>query len=399
VSAVEARGFGVYVHFPYCRKRCPYCDFATHARQSIPHERYARTVLAELEARAPLFAGRQAVSLYFGGGTPGLWRVESLARVLVALARRFASESRLEQLEITVECNPGELPLEQLEALRRAGVNRLSLGVQSLEPQHLVTLGRLHGAREPRQAVADARRAGFDNLSLDLMFGLPGQTLDELRRDLEGLLSLGPEHLSIYNLTIEPRTPFGALQRQGQLTVPDAEVAAAMYDLVRSTMQAHGFEHYEISNYARPGRRAVHNSLYWSGGEYLGLGSSAHSLRLRDDGVAERFASVRSVDEWFEAVPRLDPTRALEAGDPALTLYEELSVDVQEREALWLGLRLRDGIDCAAHARRFGGDPRQRYASTWERLRGDGLIEERDGRLRLTDSGLLFADEVGARLM
>lgn len=389
--------FGVYIHFPYCRKRCPYCDFATHARERIPHERYARAVLDELKARAPLYAGRTLRSIYFGGGTPGLWRVDCLAQVLTEIRATFATEED-SQPEITVECNPGELPDEQLHALRAAGVNRLSLGVQSLEPRHLVTLGRLHGTDEPRDAVRRARAAGFDNLSLDLMFGLPSQTLPELDRDLDGILGLGPEHVSIYNLTVEERTPFGAMQRAGTLLLPDTGLVAEMYELVDARARAAGYDHYEISNFARPSRRAVHNSLYWAGGEYLGLGSSAHSHRLLPDGRGERFATVRSVDDYLKLIDRAGSAPRL-ADDPALAMHEELAADALEREGMWLGLRLLDGVSRAIHAARHGADPAARHADELGRLVREGLIEITPELIRLTRRGVLFADEVGARFL
>jgi oxygen-independent coproporphyrinogen III oxidase len=385
--------FGVYIHFPYCRKRCPYCDFATHARERIPHEEYAEALLRELSVRAPLFAGRRAVSIYFGGGTPGLWKAECVARVLAAVKAAFDAQP---DAEITLEANPGELPLEQLEALRQAGISRLSLGVQSLQPRHLVTLGRLHGAEEPREAVANARRAGFDNLSLDLMFGLMGQTVDELDRDLDGLLALEPEHLSIYNLTVEERTPFGAMRREGTLVLPDSGVCADMFEQVRQRMESAGYQHYEVSNYARPGRRAVHNTLYWNGGEYLGLGSSAHSYR-RDQGAGERFATVRSVDDWFAQVPHMGGGPL--PSDPGLQLYERLDADALEREAMWLGLRLLDGVERGAHRDRHGADPAERHKGELDKLTREGLVEVSPDRVRLTRRGVLFADEVGARFI
>lgn len=385
--------FGVYIHFPYCRKRCPYCDFATHARERIPHEEYAAAVLRELQVRAPLFPGRRAASIYFGGGTPGLWKAECVAQVLAAVKNAFDA---LPDAEVTLEANPGELPYQQLASLRLAGVTRLSLGVQSLQPRHLHALGRLHGTEEPREAVANARRAGFDNLSLDLMFGLMGQTMDELDRDLDGLLSLEPEHLSIYNLTVEERTPFGAMKREGSLILPDSGICADMFERVRERMLAAGFEHYEISNYARPGRRAVHNTLYWQGDEYLGLGSSAHSYR-RQAGVGERFATVRSVDDWFAQVPRMGEGPIDK--DSGLQLYERLDAEALEREAMWLGLRLLDGIERSKHSEKHGRDPAERHAGELEKLAREGLVEVSADRVRLTRRGVLFADEVGARFI
>lgn len=387
--------FGVYVHFPYCRKRCPYCDFATHARERIPHERYADAVVHELGARRGLYAGRALRSVYFGGGTPGLWQPDCVERVLRAILAAFPEHHP--SLELTLEANPGELPLEQLVALRQAGINRLSLGVQSLEPKHLVTLGRLHGAVEPVSATANARAAGFDNLSLDLMFGLPGQTLAELDRDLDGMLEMGPEHLSIYNLTVEERTPFGAMQRAGTLKLPDSNVCADMFERVRERMSAAGYEHYEISNYAKPGRRAAHNSLYWNGGEYLGLGSSSHSHLRSPDGSSQRFSTVRSVDDYFDKVPAVSGDGPL-IHDPIVATHEIITPDAAEREALWLGLRLLDGVERKAHARRHGMDPVERHASEVARLVKEGLLDVGE-RLSLTQRGVLFADEVGARFL
>ncbi len=355
-----------------------------HARQKIPHDRYADAVVAVAERRALDFAGRRAVSLYFGGGTPGLWRADCIARVIEAIAVRFGAPS-----EITVEANPDDLPIDHLARLRDAGVNRLSLGVQSLQPRHLHSLGRLHGADEARRAVEDARAVGFDNLSLDLMFALPAQTMGELDKDLAGVLALEPEHLSIYNLTVEDRTPFGAMKRDGLMAFPEDGVAAEMYEIVIARLQRAGFDHYEVSSFCRPGRAAVHNTLYWTGGEYLGLGCSAHSHLRLPDGRGRRFANVRSVDKYF-AVP--------DGGDTTI-MSEELSADALEREAVWLGLRLMAGIDRAAHAALYGSDPVERHDHEVRRLKQEGLVEVTPERLRLTRQGLLFADEVGARFL
>ncbi len=380
--------FGVYIHFPYCLKKCPYCDFAIHVRKSIPHRRYADAVLRELALRADGFDGRGLVSIYFGGGTPGLWEPECIADVIGAIEARFAVGSGI---EVTVEANPEAMARGTLAALRQAGVNRLSLGAQSLDPHQLAALGRAHGAAEVRAAVEDARAAGFDNLSLDLIFGVPAQTLADLDRDLDGLLALAPEHLSVYNLTVEERTPFGAFQRAGTLKLPDAGLQADMFARVGERARAAGFEHYEISSYARPGRRAVHNSLYWSGGEWLGLGCAAHSFRRLPDGGGERTANLRSVDRFFAA---------LDAGGELTAERERLDEAALAREAIWLGLRmLGDGVDRARFAARFGADPIDRFAGEFARLGAEGLVEVDAARARLTARGALFADEVGARFL
>jgi oxygen-independent coproporphyrinogen-3 oxidase len=377
--------FGVYIHFPYCRKRCPYCDFAVHARQRIPHREYADAVVRELELRESLFAGRRLTSIYFGGGTPGLWQAESLGRVLAAVRDRFAPANPGQEMEVTVEANPDDLPREQLDGLRAAGVTRLSLGVQSLQPKHLHVLGRTHGSIDAAKAVENARASGFTNISLDLMFALPSQTLSELDADLDGVLALAPEHVSIYNLTVEERTAFAALARTGALLLPDSGVAAEMYERIDARLERGGFAHYEISSWARPGRRAVHNSLYWTGGEYLGLGCSAASFRRLPDGGGERFSTVRSVDKWLRA--------------PDVVQKETLDRVALEREAMWLGLRLVDGIERARHRQLHGVDPVDEHAQEIEKLLHEGFIGVTAEKLRLTRKGILFADEVAQRFL
>ena len=391
---------GVYVHFPYCKKRCPYCDFATFARDSIPHERYAAAVIGELDGRAPLFAARPLVSIFFGGGTPGLWHPSALGEVLAAIVGRLGS--RADELEITCEVNPGETSAEALAELRRAGVNRISFGVQSLDDRLLVTLGRIHDAEAARRAVAAARQAGFDNVSIDLMFAVPGQTLADLDRTLTGALALGTEHVSLYNLTIEAQTPYGQMVRDGRLEPPDPELSADMFDLCDRRLGEAGFEHYEVSNYAKPGRRARHNTLYWTLDDYLGLGSSAHSLR-RVGGTdparaAERFANVRSVDAYLEQSESGGPRPAPAEGDPTLSVYEMRTLEELAGEALWLGLRVSDGVDRAGYAREFGRDPLAGRESEAARLVEHGLLVVDAERLRPTPRGLLFADELAVRL-
>ncbi len=381
--------FGVYIHFPYCRKRCPYCDFAVHARKEIPHDRYAEAVVAELKLRAPLFEGRQAVSIYFGGGTPALWRPDCIARVIEEVRGTFTTKDA----EITVEANPDDLSREQLDGLRAAGVNRLSIGVQSLKASHLQVLGRLHGADESRAAMKHARAAGFENISLDLMYALPDQNMAELDRDLDGLLAMAPEHLSIYSLTVEERTAFFALKRAGKLTTPDNELSADMFERVRDRMEAAGFQHYEISAYARPGHRAVHNQLYWTSGEYLGLGCSAHSHR-RENGKGWRFSNLRSVDRYLPALAKSAGTLQ----DPLVDTLEELDKAALEREALWLGLRVIDGIDRVQFASLYGADPAVRFSGAIDKLASAGLVEVSE-RIRLTRRGVLLADEVGAMIL
>ena len=409
-----AAEFGVYVHFPFCASRCPYCDFATEARATLPHEAYADAVIAEVHARAPDFAGRTLRSIYFGGGTPGLWRVDRVVAVIAAiheaLAPGGAPHGPSATMEVTLEMNPGDAEAAGLAALRAGGVNRLSLGVQSLDDDELHLLGRRHGRAEALDAYRVARAAGFEDLACDLIFGLPGQPLERFRRTLDEVCGLGPEHVSVYNLTVEEGTPFGAQARAGRLRLPDQGLQVDMYELARERLAAAGLRHYEVSNFARPGREAVHNGLYWRGAEYLGVGAAAHSLRLlptsggtagpgapagRDATaaaaqVAERRANPRDPDAYMAdaRAGRLQPASV-----------EKLDPDARRREALWLGLRVLDGISRPGFVAQYGVDPVQLAAAACADLEAQGLLVIDPDRLRLTHRGLLFADEVGMRFL
>jgi oxygen-independent coproporphyrinogen III oxidase len=381
---------GVYVHFPFCSVRCPYCDFAVDERADIPHDDYAEAVVGEVAARAAWFDGAgPLVSIYFGGGTPGLWRPDALARVIDATRGTFGAPSA--DLEITVEVNPGETGVEPLRALRAGGVNRLSIGIQALDDALLAALGRNHAAAAGPAAVAAARAAGFDNLSVDLMFGVPGQTLDGWRRDVDAVVALAPEHVSAYALTIERGTVFGARDRRGDLPRPDDEVVATMFQHARGAFAAAGLQPYEISSYARPGRRARHNQLYWALGPYLGVGASAASFRPLDDGTGWRFSNPRATEVYLRGA------RAGQ-GSPTPRHVERRSARDLENEAVWLGLRTAGGVDRAAHAARHGRDPLAGREAEVERAVRAGWLAVEEARLRLTPAGELFADEVASRL-
>lgn len=385
------RPLGVYVHFPFCTARCPYCDFAVSVRRDIPHEAYADTVLTELVARRSRFAGSDGprlVSVYFGGGTPALWQPSALGRVLEAVQRSFAADG---PLEITVEANPGDLDPGHLSALRSAGVNRLSFGAQAFDDALLAGIGRGHTAQATAASLAAARAAGFDNLCADLMFGLPGQSLADWRASLTALIALEPRHITAYALTIEAETRFGVLERSGKLVRPADGETADMYRLGHELLTAAGYEHYEISSYARPGSRSRHNSLYWTMGAYLGLGVSAASLLPLSDGSGWRSSNPRSVKAYFDAVRE---TRG------AIPPDERRSLAQLEEEALWLGLRTADGIDRAAHARRYGRDPLALpgRGDAAARCVDAGWLAVTPERLRLLPAGYLFADEVVVQL-
>jgi oxygen-independent coproporphyrinogen-3 oxidase len=346
----ESRPLGVYVHFPFCASRCPYCDFAVTVKREIPHAAYADAVLSELATRGPEYlgiAGPPLHSIYFGGGTPGLWHPRELGRVLEAIRSRFGAG---DTPEVTVEANPGDLAPEALVALRHLGVNRLSLGAQAFQDPLLRRIGRRHDSGAIAASFAAARRAGFDNLCADLMFGLPGQSLADWRDSLAALCELGLEHITAYALTVESGTRFGALERAGKLDRPGDDEVAAMYTTCHATLAGAGYEHYEISSYALPGRRSRHNSLYWTMGTYLGLGVSAASFRPLADGTGWRIANPRSLPSYLQQWKAQSPT-------PSPDLVERRTADELEQEALWLSLRTADGVDRLAHRRRYGHDP------------------------------------------
>jgi putative oxygen-independent coproporphyrinogen III oxidase len=367
--------FGIYVHYPYCTRRCPYCDFNVAVVPTIPHRAYRDAVVSELGARAPAFAGRPApVSVYFGGGTPGLWPAEHIGGVIEAVAGRLGLTH---DAEITVECNPEDVTVAGLRALREVGVNRVSLGIQSFDAAVLEGLGRAHGAAQNREAVDAAHRAGFERFSVDLIHGLAGQTVDSALVDVDLACTLGAPHISTYQLTIEPQTAFGRRARRGEVMLVDEDRLLALFEAVRARLRSGGVEPYEVSNAARPGFEAVHNSLYWTGGEYLALGAGAHGFRREGPG-GTRWENERNA-EWY--------MRAALAGHPAERVRETIDAGTWLEEKLLTGLRLDRGVTLAPELRRrFGTAARHRIAA--------GFLEEVDGRWRMTDKGRPVLDRV-----
>lgn len=376
---------GVYVHYPYCAQRCPYCDFnvVQPGPEGRPDARYRDAVLAELAVRAADYPGRPpAVSLYFGGGTPALWPASDIAAVIEAVDARLGL---VQGAEITVEANPGEIDAAGLRALRAAGVNRLSLGTQSFDAALLARLGRRNTPDDNRRCVDAARAAGFDNLSLDLIQAVAGQSLAAALADVAAVVALGPEHVSTYELTIHPRTPFGARADRGEVLTADEDMQVLVYEATRRALRAAGIEPYEISNAARPGREAVHNMLYWTMDEYLALGAGAHGFRhCPDDGGGVRWENERHAGRYMAA--------AL-AGHPGVRAEERLDATALLDERALTGLRLDAGlpVDAALEAA-FGANA--------ARLEGRGLLMRSpgEGRWRLTDAGRLVLNQVVAEL-
>jgi oxygen-independent coproporphyrinogen-3 oxidase len=335
-----ARPFSLYVHIPYCQAKCPYCDFNSYAATTWPEDAYAQALLDELRRRsreAP-FTGRSIGTIFFGGGTPSLFQPATIARLLDAIA---ATCPLADDVEVTLEANPGTVERERLAGFRQAGVKRLSFGIQSFQRDLLTTLGRIHGPDDARAAIRAARAAGFDDLNLDLIFAVPGGTRAAWESDVAEVVQWSPEHVSAYNLTYEPGTPFHALRARGALRPLDDEDELWMDQHVRAARADAGYAQYEISNFARPGREARHNQSYWRGIDYLGIGAGAHSYAHAPE-WGRRWSNERIPERYIAAVAR---------GDAAVS-RESLAFETAAAEFMFLGLREHAGVDPAAFAAR-----------------------------------------------
>ncbi|TSE23987.1 Oxygen-independent coproporphyrinogen-III oxidase-like protein YqeR [Tepidimonas sediminis] len=374
----------LYVHLPWCLKKCPYCDFNSHAwggargqEGPLPQREYVQALLADLEASLPLVWGRPVVSVFLGGGTPSLFEPDVIAELISAVRARLPL---VPDAEITLEANPGTFERQRFAAFRAAGVTRLSLGVQSFDDRMLAALGRVHDAAQARAAAEEAARH-FDTFNLDLMYALPGQTLPDLARDLQQALALKPPHLSVYHLTIEPNTAFA--HRPPPL--PDDDTAAAMLDLITERTEAAGLARYEVSACARRGHRCVHNLNYWTFGDYLGIGAGAHGKLS----FAQRI--VRQV-RWREPRRYMEQARA---GQPVAQEHEVAARDLPF-EFMLNALRLREGFDARLFSERTGL-PISAVSATIEAARARGwLVVGEDGRIAPTARGFDWLSDLQA---
>lgn len=377
---VAEPGFGVYIHIPFCKHRCHYCDFNTYEGQADRHDAYVDALVGEI-MRWP-GDSRPATSVFFGGGTPTLLPSDQLSRILeaVRVRVRLAPEA-----EVTVEANPETVDVQSLTTLREAGFNRISIGVQSLVPKVLSGLGRTHPPEVALDAIEAARSAGFEDVNTDLIYGSPWESHEDWHISLAGIVERGVDHVSAYALTVEEGTPLATLIRTGRVADVDPDLQAERHAVADRTLAAAGFERYEVSNWARPGRASRHNVLYWCAGDYLGFGAGAHAHL---DG--ERW--------WSKRLPR-DFIEVVAEGRSTLDGSERLEGDARAGEALMLGLRLRSGIVPEEFEARFGPAALRSRQATFDELESQGLLETSGNRLRLTERGTLLANEALCRLL
>ena len=365
----------LYIHIPWCVRKCPYCDFNSHAATpELPEQAYVDALLADLDQELPAVHGRPISSIFFGGGTPSLFSALALGRLLAGVEQRipFAPD-----IEITLEANPGTFEQEKFKAYRQLGINRLSIGVQSFQQAKLEALGRIHNGDEAVRAAGMARAAGFDNFNLDLMHGLPDQSLDDALGDLRQAIDLGPTHLSWYQLTLEPNTVFWSQPPE----LPEDDILWDIQEAGQTLMAEHGFAQYEVSAYAQPGRAARHNLNYWSFGDFIGIGAGAHGKLSHPDG--------RILRTWKTRLPKdyLNPAKPFKAGEKLLP------VDELPFEFLMNALRLTQGVDAELFTLRTGL-PLEQLAAARREAEQRGLLQVEADRLVATPRGQLFLNDL-----
>jgi oxygen-independent coproporphyrinogen-3 oxidase len=374
------KAIGLYIHIPFCRSRCRYCDFNTYAGLEGLFDTYVQVLSREITLAGPA----RVRTIYIGGGTPTVLPLSHLVQILDAIHGTFAVE---QEAEISIEANPGTVDAGSLAALRVRGLNRLSLGVQSFLDEELHLLGRIHTADQGAKALVAAREAGFENVGMDLIYGLPGQTQDAWLHSLRRALALEPEHLSLYALSVEPGTPLAGAIDRGHLPAPDPDLAADMYQMAAEISARAGYVHYEISNWARSvAHRCSHNLLYWRNEPYLGLGAGAHSWQ--------------SGRRWVNALAPAEYALQIREQGTALAEEESIPPELEMDETMMMGLRLvEEGVPWDRFRQRFGLDPRQRYEPQISDLVDLGLLKVDDRRVRLSPQGHLLGNQVFARFL
>ena len=406
--APARQGLALYVHVPFCETKCPYCDFNTYAGIEALMPSYVGALVNEVAGWGKALERPPLRSVFFGGGTPSYLPTRDLTRLMRAVRAAFDLPRGA---EATLEANPGDTVRERLAAIRRAGFNRVSIGVQSLDDEELRLLGRRHSAEQAKAGVAAAREAGFDNLNLDLIFGLPGQLVASWEHTLEEALALAPDHVSAYALTLEEGTPMAADVAAGRLREPDPDVGAEMYRLAQEMLSNAGYAQYEVSNWAKPGRASVHNLAYWQSRPYLGVGPGAHSYlwanglpaleAMGADGA--RFATLRSPRAYVEAAAHWSPDGAGAPGavarSPLVAEREALTRAAAMGDYLMMALRLNEGVADADFRARFNEPIETRFAAPLAECAALGLLAREGARTLLTEHGRLLGNEVFERVV
>jgi len=368
----------LFVYIPYCPSICTYCDFNVYARREGEFEAYVDAVVSEIDQVArSIPAPRPAKTLAFGGGTPSHLTAEQLGRIIHAITAHFSFEQGAEWM---LEANPGTVDLDKLRALKQMGINRLSLGVQTFDDWRLRSFNRAHTVADAYEAFTFARKAEFENINLDLIYGLPDQTLQDWQATLDQALALGSEHLSLYGLQVEDRT---VLQKQIELArvrSPNPDTAAEMYEHAVSRLAAAGYVHYEISNWAKPGFESQHNRTYWLDEPYLGFGAGAHSYWR-----GQRYENVKNPRSYIPA---------LSQGKSVVASREDIRPEMEMAEVMFLGLRLGEGVTWKRFRDRFGTDAREVFAEPIARLSGWGFLQTDDAGMRLTEQGMLVSNQI-----
>lgn len=368
---------GIYLHIPFCASRCHYCNFATGGYEPELAKRYVAALLQEIERVEVTDTMRNVDTIYFGGGTPTTLSIEQLESILKSCQLKFAIEANS---EITTEANPGTIDAEYFQGLRGIGFNRISFGVQSFDDAELKMIDRVHDADEARDAVKQARQAGFANISIDLIAGLPEQRMETWQRNLTEAFALETEHISVYLLELYKDAPLLHRIERGELRAIDEDLTVAMYYALVDAAEQHGFRHYELSNWARPGYESQHNLKYWMGAPYWAFGVSAAGY----DGES-RWSNTRNIHEYLQRI---------EKGESPIAERTSLDEDDKQSEAIFLKLRLHDGVDLRSHQTQFGVDVRTRYADDLQRLQEAGLIELNEKSLKISRAGKVLANEV-----
>jgi oxygen-independent coproporphyrinogen-3 oxidase len=368
---------GLYVHIPFCRRKCLYCDFSSYTGAEHLFPAYTTALCQQIADQGGMLCKPGVDTVYIGGGTPSILPVSLLERILVSLADSFAIA---EGAEISIEANPGTVTQEQLLQLNSLGINRLSFGVQSFNAELLAALGRIHTAADGMEAVEYAYAAGFNNVSIDLMYGLPGQTAAGFARELKTAAALNTAHISVYGLKLEAGTPLAEAYDQGRLAMPDEAEEEAMYDIMTDYLPGQGLRRYEISNFARPGMECRHNLKYWQYRPYLGLGTAAHSFLNR-----QRTSSTTDIQEYIAAVS---------AGRSPVVMRESINRGDAMAEFIFLALRTAHGMSFTDFTRHFAVQFYEQFGIIMEELRSQGLLAADDKRLWLTEKGMKFGNIV-----